>query len=80
MNPWSSRFVSGKANECTVLDGVYHTPMGRPSMVDISTLGMVSVPKKLSLGTSRRELSEDVRIVRYWHPRGCRAIELEKPP
>ena len=28
-----------------------------------------------------RKLSEDVSsIVRYWHPLGCRAIELAKPP
>ena len=29
-----------------VYDGVYHTPLGRFSMVDISTIGVVSVPKR----------------------------------
>ena len=29
-------------------------------MLDISTVGIVSVPKKSALETSRRELSEDV--------------------
>ena len=30
----------------TVYDGVYHTPLRRFSMLDISTVGIVSVPKK----------------------------------
>ena len=50
-------------------------------MGGMSTVGIVltvSVPER-SLETSRRELSEDV-IVRYWHPLGCRAIDLGKPP
>ena len=38
----------------------YHTPLPRCSMVDISTVGIVSVPKRSALKTSRRELSEDV--------------------
>ena len=50
------------------------------SMVDISTVGTVPVPKTSALETSRRELSEDVSIVRYGHPLGCRAIELGKLP
>ena len=29
---------------------------------------------------SPRSFSEDFRIVRYWHPLGCPAIELEKSP
>ena len=32
-----------------------------------------------ALERSRRELSEDLSIVRYWHPLGCPAIELGKP-
>ena len=48
---------------------VYHTPLGRHSMVDISTVsivgivgivGIVPVPKRLALETSRRQLSEEV--------------------
>ena len=42
---------------------------------------MVSAPKRSAFEASRRELSEDVRIARYWHPLRCsRAIELGKPP
>ena len=41
---------------CTVC----HTPLGRFSMVDISILGIVSVPKRSVLKTYRGELSEDV--------------------
>ena len=61
-------------------DGVHHTLLGRDfSMLDISTLGRVPVPKKrLALQTSGREPSEDVCIVRYWHLLGRRAIELGK--
>ena len=40
--------------------GVYHTPLGRFSMVDISTVRIVSVSKRSAAETSRRELSEDV--------------------
>ena len=35
-------------------------PLGRFPMVDISTVGIVSVPKTSALKTSRRELSEGV--------------------
>ena len=48
-------------------------------MVDISTVGIVPVPKKVYVGTiSPRAFRR--RIVRYWHwhPLGCRAIELSK--
>ena len=38
----------------------YHTPQGRFSMVNISRVGVVSVPKWSTLETSRGELSEDV--------------------
>ena len=44
----------------TVYDGVYHTLLGRFSMLDVATVGIVSVPKRSVLETSRRELSEDV--------------------
>ena len=45
----------------TVDDGVYHTPLGRFSMVDIPTVGKVPVPK-----TSRRwkHLAESVPKIR----------------
>ena len=47
--------------ECyTVYDSEYHTPLGRFSTLDISTVGIVSVPKKPALETSRRKLSEHV--------------------
>ena len=40
---------------------VYITPpLGRFSKVDISTVGMVSAPKRSAMEISRRELSEDV--------------------
>ena len=39
---------------------IYYTPLGRFSMVGISTDGIVSVPKSSAWETSRRELSEDV--------------------
>ena len=44
-----------------VYDGwsVYHTPMGRFPMVDISSVGIVTVPRRSVLETSRLELSED---------------------
>ena len=59
---------------------IYHTPLGRFSMLDISTaVGIVSVPKEIGVGNiSPRAFRR--RIVRYWHPLGCRAIELGKPP
>ena len=41
----------------TVYDGwsVHHPPLGRFSMVDISTVGIVSVPKRSSLETAITE-------------------------
>ena len=55
----------------------FHTPLGRFSMLDISTVGIVSVPKKVGVGNvSPRAFRR--RIVRYWHTLGCRAIELGK--
>ena len=45
----------------TVYDGIYHAPLGRFSVLDMSrVVGIVSVPKKQALERSRRELSEDV--------------------
>ena len=46
-----------EARQCygTVYDAVHHTPLGRFSAVDISTVGTVS-----ALETSRRDHSEDV--------------------
>ena len=41
---------------CTLL----YTPLGRFSVVDISTVGIVSVSKRSAFETSREELSEDV--------------------
>ena len=56
-------------------------PPGRISMVEICTVGTASVLKTFRWKVRRRQLSEDVRIVRYWHPLGCRVIiELGKPP
>ena len=39
---------------------VYITPLGRFSMVDTSTVGILSAPKRWALEASRRELSEYV--------------------
>ena len=44
----------------TVYDDVYHTPLGRFSMLGISTVEIVPVPKSSALETPRRELSKDV--------------------
>ena len=45
----------------TVHEGVYHTPLGRLSMLDISAAaGIVRVPKRSASETSRRELSEEI--------------------
>ena len=40
--------------------GVYHTPLGRFSMVDISTVGIVPLPKKVVVGSISSKASEDV--------------------
>ena len=48
-------------------------------MVEISTVGIVSVPKRSTLGTSRRELSGDVPFG-VGALLGWRTIELRKPP
>ena len=59
-----------------VYDSVHHTPLGRFSMVDISMVGIVSVPKRIGVGNvSPRAFRR--RVVRYWNrawktaPRGC---------
>ena len=62
---------------------MYHTPLGRCSMHDISTAGAVGimlVPKRSALKTCCRDFSEDVGIVRYCYLLGFQAIELGKPP
>ena len=47
------------------------------SMIDTSTVGKVSVARgSISLRAFRRRADS----VRYWHPLGCQAIELGKPP
>ena len=48
-------------------------------MLGISTGGVVSVPKKVGVGKISPSAFRR-RIVREWHPLGCRAIELGKPP
>ena len=61
-------------------------PIFHARYLDIFTVGMltvVSVPTRSGLETSPRELSEDVSFgigTGHWHPLGCRAIELGKPP
>ena len=40
----------------------YHTPLGRFSMVDISTVGIVSVPKRSSLETAITESFGDISL------------------
>ena len=64
----------------SVYDGVYYIPLGRFSMVDVSTVvGIVSEPKMVGVrNISSRAFRR--HIVRYWHPLGCRAIGLAKPP
>ena len=48
-------------------------------MLDISTaVGTASGDKKVGDGNISPTAFRR-RIVRYWHPLGCRAIELEKP-
>ena len=49
-------------------------------MVDMSTVGRIEMPQRSPFETPRRALSEDGRIVRYWHRLGCQAIEVGKQP
>ena len=44
----------------TVYSGVYDNPLGLFFMLDISTVGIVSVSERSALDTPHRELSEDV--------------------
>ena len=55
-------------------------PLGRFSMLDMSAVGVVSVPKRLTLATSLADsFPKTVRIARCWHPvLVCRATELGK--
>ena len=47
-------------------------------MVDISTVGMLSVPKKKVGDGNTLPRAFRRRIVRCWHPLGCRALEIGK--
>ena len=51
-------------------------------MVDISTaVGIVPLPpKKISVGNISSGAFQRGAVRVYWHPLGCRAIELENPP
>ena len=51
--------------------------MARFSMLDTSTIGKVSVPKRRAPEISRLELSKDVSFG-IGNPLGCREIELRK--
>ena len=48
-------------------------------MVDISTVGTVSVPKTTALETILPRAFRS-RIVRYWHPLSSRATEIGMTP
>ena len=70
---------------CRIPGTRYHAPLGQFSKVNISISPQLECwssvgAKKVGVGNisprNFREISEGVRIVRYWHPRGCRAIEL----
>ena len=63
----------------TVLDGVYYTPLGRLSMPDISSVGIVPVPQRSALETSPRELSE-AYVLQYRHPLVVEQSSLETAP
>ena len=85
--PWTDlshplgRFITPPRADLSHTPGpIYHTRLGRFSMVDvISTVGIVPVPTKVGAGNiSPRAFRR--RTVRYWHPLGCRGIDLGKPP
>ena len=61
----------------TEYDRKYHAPLGRLSLLDISTVGLVSGAKKIGVGNISPKAFER-RIIQYWHPLDCRAIELGK--
>lgn len=53
---------------------IYHTPpSGRFSMLDITTVGLVSVPKRSASQTAGRELSEDFAFIT------CSPLVVEQP-
>ena len=65
-----------------LIAGCMSHPLGQFSMLDISIVGIESVPKMAALETFRRELSEDVSfgivtllVVEQWslesRPKGC---------
>ena len=58
--------------------GVYHTPLGRFSMLDISTTGVLPVPENVGVGNVLPRAFRR-RSVRHWHSLG-RAFELGKSP
>ena len=62
--------------------GVYNNPLGRSSMLDISTAaGTLSVPKKVGIGKSispSEGFPKTYRFFGYWHPLRCREIKLGK--
>ena len=57
--------------EVTAYGCVHHSPPGWLSMLDVSEANKAGVGKIYQGAFGRR-------IVRYWHPLGCRAIELGK--
>ena len=62
----------------TVYDGVYHPPPGRFHGRYLHSSDRVGA-KKVGIGSiSPRAFRR--RVVRYWHPVGCRAIKLGKWP
>ena len=56
----------------------YHTPLGRFSVFDISTVGKESVPRRSALEASRRELSGYLSFGPGTLFLGCRVIDLGK--
>ena len=68
-----------RVRRCNTISHYYHTPRVPISVLNISTVGMMSVPKKSALEASRRELSEDVSFgigILF----GCRAINRAGKP
>ena len=58
---------------------LHHTPLGRFSRLGISAVGIVSVPERSALETSRRELSQDVSFG-SGTPLAVEQSSLEKTP
>ena len=57
---------------------ISHTSRADFSMVDFSMVGIVAVPKRSAMETSRRGLSENVSFGIFLRRLGCRAVELGK--